>query len=166
LGALVWTFFRKTVVLFLGGKEWLFLLLALLVGPGLMANVLFKDEWGRARPKTVQEFGGDKQFTRAFAFSDACKRNCSFVSGDAAFGFFLPSFAFVIPYRRSRRIFWGGMVLGGVFSAGRILLGAHFLSDVLSALFLVLGVSTLLHVVFYGRGKTISLWKEWVGLKV
>ena len=30
------------------------------IGCGLIANMYFKDTWGRARPINIQEFGGDK----------------------------------------------------------------------------------------------------------
>ncbi len=43
--------------------HWLFLGICLGVGPGLIANLMLKDQWGRARPKHVVEFGGSKTFT-------------------------------------------------------------------------------------------------------
>lgn len=148
----------------LSPKALFFLLLALLVGPGLMANVVFKDHWGRARPRNVLVFGGQAAFTPAFVMSNSCQRNCSFVSGDAAFGFFLPSFAYVVPRRRSRQVFWGAMGVGWAFSLARILLGAHFLSDVLAAMFLVLAVSAGLFAALYGRGALRQRWQDWMFL--
>ena len=60
-----------------------------IVGSGIIANWYFKDQWGRARPVHITEFGGDKIFTRAFVKSDQCERNCSWISGEssAAFSF-------------------------------------------------------------------------------
>ena len=162
LAAFIWALIVKKESSGTSPRVWLFLLLSLLIGPGLMANVVFKDHWGRARPKTVQEFGGASPFTPAFVLSDACHRNCSFVSGDAAFGFFLPSFAYVVPRRLTRRVFQGGLILGGFFSVARILLGAHFLSDVLAAMFLVLVVTAASHALIFGRTQTQKLWKEWL----
>ena len=40
----------------LGLPQWLFLAVCLGVGPGLVANLLLKDQWGRARPKHIAEF--------------------------------------------------------------------------------------------------------------
>jgi len=148
----------------LGGepKAWLFLLLALLIGPGLVANVVFKDNWGRARPKQVTEFGGTKTFSRAFEVSTACQKNCSFVSGDAAFGFFLPAFAYVVPRRYGRRVFWGCIGLGSVISLARIMLGAHFASDVLCAALLTLFVTFCLHALMFRMKVTTKQWREWL----
>ena len=60
-----------------------------IVGSGIIANWYFKDQWGRARPVHVSEFGGDKIFTRAFVKSNQCEKNCSWISGEssAAFSF-------------------------------------------------------------------------------
>jgi len=154
--------FRQKVCLGVPTKAWIFLLLCLVVGPGLLANVVFKDHWGRARPRSVEIFGGTKPFTPAAVLSDACTRNCSFVSGDAAFGFFLPSFAYVVAPRRRRRVFWGGLGVGAVLASARIILGAHFLSDVVYALVLVLSASAALHALFYNKEETARCWKEWL----
>src|SRR5262249_15881627 len=35
----------------LGRRHWLFLAACLAAGPGLIANLVLKDQWGRARPK-------------------------------------------------------------------------------------------------------------------
>src|SRR5262249_18536369 len=50
LGARTW--------LHLAFAQWLFLAICLAAGPGLVANAVLKDHWGRARPKQVAEFGG------------------------------------------------------------------------------------------------------------
>lgn len=118
-----------------------YLLCVLVVGPGLVVNTLLKDQWGRARPSQVQEFGGDRTFTPAWVISRQCARNCSFVSGDASVGFSLLALGFV-----TRRRHW--FVLGGLAGAGlglmRIAQGGHFLSDVVFSFFAVLTVAWLL----------------------
>ena len=40
------------------GRAAVFLVLSLLLGPGLLVNVILKDNWGRPRPGSVVEFGG------------------------------------------------------------------------------------------------------------
>lgn len=154
---------RRGSVLSLSRRDWVFLFLALGLGPGLVANLIFKDHWGRARPREIAQFGGTAQFTPPLAMANQCDSNCSFVSGDGAFGFFLPSFAYVAPPRRRRRAFWGLMGAGGVFGAARIAMGAHFLSDVLFAAFFMLLVSALLYGVLYGRKPLSARWAEWLG---
>ena len=65
-----------------------FFVVAGILGPGAVVNLVFKDHWQRARPYQVQEFGGTQQFTRAGIITDQCDNNCSFVSGHVACGSF------------------------------------------------------------------------------
>ena len=143
-------------------KAWLFMLLALLIGPVLIANVGFKDHWGRFRPREVVEFGGAATFTPALEphFENA-HSNGSFVSGDGAFGFFLPTFAYIAPRRRSRTVFWGLMMAGGAFGFVRLAMGAHFLGDIIYAAFFMLASSAVVHAVMYGKQQTMAQWRSW-----
>lgn len=154
---------RRRRVLGVSGRAWLFLFVALVVGPGLVANTLFKDNWGRARPRDIVAFGGTAAYSPPLLMSDACVKNCSFVSGDGAFGFFLPTIAYVAPKRRSRGYFWGGLVAGCVFGGARIAGGAHFFSDVVFAAFFMLLTSFLLHGLFMGRRETFVRWRLFFG---
>ena len=104
----------------------LYLILAILMGPGFVVNTVLKDHVGRARPVQIQEFGGDKIFTPPFVISDQCERNCSFVSGDPSVGFVL----FVFGMLYGRKFFWIASLVGGGIGAVRIMQGAHFFSDV------------------------------------
>jgi len=141
-------------------KGWFFLLLALLIGPVLIANVGLKDHWGRARPREIVEFGGASAFTPALeAHFERAHDNGSFVAGDAAFGFFLTAFAFVAPRRTSRRVFWSMMGIAGLFSLSRLVMGAHFLSDIIYAAFFMLQSVTATHAAFYGRNETAARWR-------
>jgi hypothetical protein len=36
----------------------LFILLSVILGPGLLVNLVFKDHWGRPRPRQVVALGG------------------------------------------------------------------------------------------------------------
>jgi lipid A 4'-phosphatase len=113
----------------------LFLTLSMLFGPGLMVNVVFKDQWGRARPAQVEEFGGNAQFTPAWVISDQCDKNCSFVCGDASVGFALLAIAFVS--RRPRVWLFGAIAAGTALGLMRMAQGGHFLSDVIFSFFVV-----------------------------
>jgi lipid A 4'-phosphatase len=137
VGRPLWRLNRKTLV---------FLVASIAVGPGLLANTLLKDHWGRARPVQVDGFGGTHRFTPAPLPAAECEHNCAFVSGHAALGFSLVAFAFVLPRGCSRR--WGiaaAFGFGALIGLGRIAQGAHFLSDVLYAGLLVYGVTALLY---------------------
>jgi len=159
--AFLWCAVRLRPLWGLGTLQWLFLLLALLIGPGLMANLVFKDNWHRPRPVQIEEFGGPLRFTPPLVMADAkqCDHNCAFVCGDASAGFFLTAFAYVAR-RRRREIFWAGIGAGLVTGLVRIGQGAHFLSDVLYAGALILAVTAALHALFWGRAATIGWWRE------
>ncbi|MBU3725764.1 MAG: phosphatase PAP2 family protein [Burkholderiaceae bacterium] len=112
----------------------------LILGPGVLVNSVFKDHWDRARPRQIQEFGGDKQFTPAWIVSNQCQSNCSFTSGHAAAGF-----AFVVMHfvARSRAWLWLGVACGTLIGGARVAVGAHFLSDIVFSFFLVFLVAAL-----------------------
>jgi len=131
-----------------------FMIAVLFVGPGVVANLILKDNVGRARPRDVIEFGGTKAFTPPLVLSQECPRNCSFVSGEAS-SMFAAFFALALLLPQYRLGFLlTGIAAGALAGAVRIVQGAHFLSDVLFAgLFMALTVS-LLHIVFIG------LWRD------
>lgn len=126
----------------------LYLICVLAVGPGIVINGVFKRHWGRARPRDVAEFGGDKRFTPAFAIADQCDRNCSFVSGHPSPLFCL--FAVGLAATR-RRWLWhaAALLLGGLVGLARIVEGAHFLSDVVFSGVFVFLTAWLLRLAFF-----------------
>jgi lipid A 4'-phosphatase len=142
----------------LGSVQWLFLVLALVVGPGLVVNMLFKDEWGRARPSQIQEFGGTRQFTPPLVLSNQCDHNCSFVSGDPSVGFVFHAFAYVAR-RRQRAIVGASVAAGLVIGLMRIGQGAHFFSDVLFAGVAVFAATAAVHALLFGRSATVAWWR-------
>lgn len=111
----------------------LYLGLCLIVGPGLVVNTTFKDNFGRPRPRDTVNFGGEHAFHPVG--TPGADRSCkSFPSGHASMGFLLGVPALLAGTRRK---FWfrAWVVLG--ISAGigiglvRIAQGGHWLSDVL-----------------------------------
>ncbi len=139
-------------------RTWMFLLACLVLGPGLIANVLCKDLWGRARPAQIQEFGGKADFTPYWLRSNQCAKNCSFVNGDGSLGFITAASGLVL-VRRRRLLFWSGTGFGSILGINRILMGSHFLSDTVWAALLMLMTMLALHVLFYGRAKTAEVWR-------
>ena len=112
---------------------WTYLIVCFIAGPLLLTNVILKDNWGRARPKQVEDLGGTKIFTPALQPTDQCERNCSFISGEASSIFMLFfALAMLFPtYQRQLAI--SGIVFGGVSGIVRMGAGGHFLSDVVFA---------------------------------
>jgi len=156
-------FWRGTDILQLRGRGMAFVTLALLLGPGVLANVVLKDNWGRARPAHVAEFGGPSRFTPPLLIADQCDHNCSFVAGDAAAGFFLLSFALLARRRRALAI-GGALAVGAGLGAVRIIQGGHFLSDVMFAGLFTGGLVWLLHALIMtprGRDLALALAARW-----
>ncbi len=121
---------RRTVM---SGRAALFLILTLVFGPGLLVNAVLKDHWSRPRPGMVIEFGGTMPFKPWWDPRGACQANCSFVSGETSSAVWLSAPALLLPAP------WRYTALGGVaiyacaIALMRLLLGGHFLSDVIFA---------------------------------
>ena len=144
--ASAWLFLAEKPLWRFDRKALLFIALSTALGPGLFANTVLKDHWGRARPTQIEAFGGALHFTPAPLPAAQCPRNCSFVSGHAALGFSLVAFAFLLPPGRTRgRGIAGALGFGGFVGAVRIVQGGHFLSDVVWAGLLVFGIAAMLH---------------------
>ena len=134
----------------LSNRFLLFTLAALAVGPGLVVNAGLKDHWGRARPRDVTEFSGQKRFTPALQPTDQCARNCSFVAGHPSVVFWLAAFGFAAATRKRRNwIFAAAATLGLVAGFGRIVQGGHFLSDVVFSGLTVFAVICVLAKYFF-----------------
>ena len=128
------------------GRSLVFLALALGLGPGLMVNVLLKDNWRRPRPVQVTQFGGAFEF-RAWTQTDgACAKNCSFVSGETAGAFWLVAPASLAPPQLRLPAVALALGVGGVTAVMRVAFGGHFPSDVLFA-----GLFTLILIVLLRR---------------
>jgi lipid A 4'-phosphatase len=141
----IWLFnrFARKSLFGIDGRKLAYLLMVLVLGAGLIVNVILKDNFGRARPRDVEEFGGSLHFTPAFIMGSECDRNCSFASGDAAGAFF--ALAFVLASSRRRALFAAGIGFGVLVSAARVASGAHWFSDTVVSFFVMLIVADVLH---------------------
>ena len=119
-------------------RIWGFVVSLYLLGPCLLANVLLKSHWGRARPANIAEFGGTAQFTPALLPAQECVRNCSFVSGEGSAAAALLISGLVLSCYVGcvcKRLFLRCMLWGIALTAMglRVMMGRHFLSDTLFA---------------------------------
>ena len=134
------------------GRVAALLLLVLALGPGLVVNGILKEHWGRARPRDVTEFGGERHFTPAFVISDQCERNCSFTAGHPSAGFALAALGYAYVSRRRRwAVFAAATGFGLLVGLARVAAGGHFLSDVLFSGIIVIGLTILLGNRWIGR---------------
>lgn len=120
------------------------ILLGFIVGPiigcGLIANFYFKDNWGRARPINIQEFGGDKIYAKPFIISDQCKKNCSWIGGEASAAFSFITGTIILKNPIYLII---NLIFGIVVSLCRIAMGGHFLSDNIFAMIFMIYLAIL-----------------------
>lgn len=139
-------------------KKCLYLMCCLIIGPGLLVNIVLKDNsFGRPRPKQIETYGGELDYSAPFVYSGECRKNCSFTSGHAAIGFLLIALAWTT---RRRVYFVGGILLGSLLGLMRIAQGAHFPSDIVFSFWVIYTSSLLLSTWFklkIGRQPVLAL---------
>lgn len=116
-------------------KIGLYLVLAMVVGPGLIANSLLKDNWGRPRPREIIQFGGEYRYEAPLSI-DPESSGKSFPCGHATMGFYFFSLGFVFGGKRKLLAYLCmifALIWGSVIGFVRIGMGGHFASDVLWA---------------------------------
>ena len=134
------------------GRAMIFLIATLAIGPGLIVNLGLKDHWHRPRPIQTQEFNGPSPFMPWYDDDGACRKNCSFVSGEAATGFWMVAPASVLPSP------WRGPAVVAAFAFGigasllRMAFGGHYLSDVLLGGLVTLIVIEIARKIIWPRG--------------
>lgn len=113
-------------------RIFLFFVLLMIIGPGLVVNSVFKQHWGRPRPRSVVQFEGTQEFLRVWQKGKSGEGS-SFPSGHASMGFFLLSPYFLLRHRSKK---WAGAFLclgmgyGMLIGVARMMQGGHFASDV------------------------------------
>jgi lipid A 4'-phosphatase len=140
--------YKSTKLLLKSGA--FFLLISAAIGPGFVAHAVLKENFGRARPRDIVEFAGDKEFVRAGVISSQCTTNCSFVSGHAAMAFYFTTIAYIARTRYFNRIYLLGLIFGTCVGISHIIMGGHFASDVTAAAFIILFLN---HLTYY-------LWRK------
>lgn len=118
-------------------KSWrryfLLIILTLIIGPGLLVNAIFKDHWGRPRPRQVQEFGGKWEFKEVWEPGTPGKGK-SFPCGHCSMGFFFITLYYCWK-RRHKILAYASLLfslgLGMYIGSARMAQGGHFFSDVI-----------------------------------
>jgi membrane-associated PAP2 superfamily phosphatase len=132
--AMVWggSFCRRSYVGY--RRACALIVLAVMLGPGLLVNGMLKPLWGRPRPVHAALFGGSQPYQPWWQPGDIGGGR-SFPSGHAAMGYILVLGTCLVPPRRSAwlrgLVLGGALIYGSLLGAARIIQGGHFLSDVL-----------------------------------
>jgi membrane-associated PAP2 superfamily phosphatase len=111
----------------------LLMLLTLALGPGLLANTILKDNWGRPRPIEVTEFGGPLKFLPWWDPRGPCPKNCSFIAGEPSGAFWTLAPAALTPPQWRALAYGAALVFGAAIGLVRAGGGGHFFSDVVFA---------------------------------
>ena len=127
------------------------LALSLALGPGLLVNVALKDHWHRPRPTQVDAFGGTSAFVPFERRDGACRRNCSFVSGEEASSFWSVAPALMAPPAWRAVALAAALLYAAAAGTLRMAFGGHFLSDTLFAALLTWLVVALVWRAVLGR---------------
>lgn len=111
----------------------LFLLLTIVLGPGLIINSFLKMSCGRPRPREVVQYQGNWQYHHV-GEKGITGKGKSFPCGHCSMGFVFISFYFIF-YRKRKILAYiflaTGILYGGLIGLARMSQGGHFLSDVL-----------------------------------
>jgi membrane-associated PAP2 superfamily phosphatase len=123
-----------------------FVLLSVVLGPGLIGNVLLKDHWNHPRPREIVEFGGALHYVSTPL--PGREGGASFPCGHCTVGFLYGIGWWIWKRRRAQALtsLSAGLLAGGLLGVGRMAAGAHFLSDIFWSALLAAGVS---HILYY-----------------
>src|SRR5437588_5435704 len=114
----------------IAGRAAIFLIATLARAAGLMANTILKDYWGRPRPAEVTEFYGPEKFVPWWDPRGNCDKNCSFVAGEGAGGFWTLAPAALAPPAWRAIAYGAAFLFGSAAGLLRLSGGAHFFTDV------------------------------------
>ena len=120
-----------------GGRSLAMLVLAMAVGPGLLIHVGLKEVSHRPRPLAVTVFGGPEAFRPWYRFDGACRHNCAFASGEAGVAAWTLAPASLVPPPWRGAAMAAALAFAAAAAVWRMALGAHFLSDVVGAMLIV-----------------------------
>jgi len=130
----------------------LFLVLSLVIGPGIVVNGVLKPLWGRPRPRNTIPFNPDGKQFRAALNPDFSGGGKSFPSGHVSTAFYTGVLAWVgrstglqIP------VLAASLAYGCLMGITRMAQGGHFISDVVWGAFITWAVMALCARIFLGR---------------
>ena len=127
-------------------RDFLLCFLTIIIGGGIIANAVLKDNFGRPRPRQIKEFGGNWSYLPPLVPGIPGKGK-SFPCGHCVMGFAPAAGLFL--YYRSRKFaltsLGTGLIYGSLVSITRIGQGAHLLSDALWSLGIILLTGSILY---------------------
>jgi membrane-associated PAP2 superfamily phosphatase len=133
----------------LPGRAVLLLLSTLALAPGLVANVILKDNWGRPRPIDVTQFQGEEHFVAWWDPRGDCPKNCSFIAGEPSGAFWTLAAAAVTPPPWRALAYGLSLAFGAGVGLVRLAGGGHFVSDIIFSGVFTFLIVWLVHGLIY-----------------
>jgi lipid A 4'-phosphatase len=115
-------------------KAAFFAVLLMILGPGIVVNAVFKNNWGRPRPQDCKVFNGEYSYTKVWDMGKDAGINGSFPAGHPSVGFFLFFLFFIYKKTKKKRAYAFlllALIYGGILGLTRMIQGGHFASDVI-----------------------------------
>jgi lipid A 4'-phosphatase len=140
---------RPSQPLKIPGRAIVLMLTTLALAPGVVANLVLKEHWGRPRPIDVGEFGGDEHFRPWWDPRGDCPKNCAFVAGEPSGAFWTLAPAAVAPPQWRALASGAALAFGAAVGFQRMAAGAHFFTDVVFAGVFTFLVIWLTHGLLY-----------------
>ena len=112
------------------------LVLTMALGAGFIVHTVFKDHWGRPRPRQTVEFGGKQAFRPYWQpnLFEQPEPSKSFPCGHCTMGFYFFSVALLCKRLGHKGYYWFlfaiAIALGTALGLARMMMGGHFFSDV------------------------------------
>jgi membrane-associated PAP2 superfamily phosphatase len=145
---------RPEYRMFVPGRAVVFLLVTIIVGPLLAANMGLKEYWARPRPRDVIAFGGTEKFLPWWDPRGACPANCSFIAGEPAGAFWTIAPAALAPPQWRAVAYAGALAFGTTVGVMRLSFGGHFFTDVVFAGTVMFVIIWLVHGFIYRWPRT------------
>lgn len=147
VGAYIYQLYTKKTLKYFDKKALLYIFLVFAFGSGVVINLGLKQNFGRARPAEIVQFGGEKKFTPAAVINWEYGKECdSFTCGHCSFALGFIAFFFLF---RKTWILIAALSYGLIVSIGRILQGGHFFSDFVFSWIIMLLTARLLYDYMY-----------------
>jgi lipid A 4'-phosphatase len=131
-------------------KQIIYILLVVIITPGIMVHWVMKPVWDRARPVNIVEFGGQKEYTNFYHLRAGQDGN-SFPSGHASMAFSMVAFAYIVSQRNRQKVFILSFGYGLIASICRVVQGGHYLTDVTFSAILTLWTILLVKKLYLDR---------------
>jgi len=147
IAAYLYQLYTKKSIKYFDKKALVYIFMVFAFGSGVIVNLGLKQNFGRARPAEIVQFGGEKKFTPAAVVNWEYGKECdSFSCGHCSFALGFIAFFFLF---RKRWILITALGYGLIVSLGRILQGGHFFSDFIFSWIVMLLTAKLLYDYMY-----------------